>query len=101
MIPAHTDFSGFSPTYLAACLLAMLVVPILIYLAGRPRARSRRAPVWDGGIVAFKARMQYTATTYANPVRVTFDPLYQPHIHLERSSDDPAGRSAPSITASV
>ena len=95
VIPAHTDFSGFSPTYLAACLVAMLLVPILIYLAGRPRAQSRRSPVWDSGIVAFKPRMQYTATTHANPVRVTFDPLYQPHIHLERTSDDPAGRSGP------
>jgi len=95
VIPAHTEFSEFSPTYLAVFLLAMLVVPILIYVAGRPRARSRRPPVWDGGIVSFKPRMQYTATTDANPVRVTFAPLYQPHIHLERGSDDPAGRSGP------
>ena len=39
--------------------------------------------------------MQYTATTYANPVRVTFEPLYRPSIHIERASDDPAGRSGP------
>jgi len=95
VIPAHTGFSGFSPTYLAAFLIAVSVVPILIFLAGRPRARSRRPPVWDGGILAFKARMQYTATTHANPVRVTFEPLYRPSIHLERDSDDPAGRSGP------
>ncbi len=95
VIPAHTDFAGFSPTYLAACLVAMLAVPILIYLAGRPRARSRRPPVWDGGILAFKPRMQYTATTHANPVRVTFEPLYRPSVHVERASDDPAGRSGP------
>ena len=95
VIPAHTDFSGFSPTYLAAFLLVVSAVPVAIYLAGRPRARSRRAPVWDSGIVAFKPRMQYTATTHANPVRVTFDPLYQPHTHIERASDDPAGRSGP------
>ena len=95
VIPAHTDFAGFSPTYLAVCLLALTIVPILIYLAGRPRARSRRPPVWDGGILAFKARMQYTATTFANPVRVTFEPLYRPSVHLERASDDPAGRSGP------
>jgi hydrogenase-4 component B len=95
VIPAHTDFSGFSPTYLAACLLAMTVVPILIFLAGRPRARSRRPPVWDGGILDFRARMQYTATTHANPVRVTFEPLYRPSVHVERASDDPAGRSGP------
>jgi hydrogenase-4 component B len=95
VIPAHTDFSGFSPTYLALFLVAVSAIPILIYLAGRPRATSRRAPVWDGGILSFKARMQYTATTHANPVRVTFEPLYRPSIHVERASDDPAGRSGP------
>ncbi len=95
VIPAHTDFSGFSPTYLAVFLLAISAVPAAIYLAGRPRGRDRRPPVWDSGIVAFRARMQYTATTHANPVRVAFDPLYQPHIHVERVSDDPAGRSGP------
>ena len=39
--------------------------------------------------------MQYTATTHANPVRVTFEPLYRPSVHIERASDDPAGRSGP------
>jgi hypothetical protein len=52
-------------------------------------------PVWDGGMVAFRPRMQYTATTYANPVRVTFAGLYRPDVHVERASDDPAGRSGP------
>lgn len=95
VIPAHADFAAFSPTYLAAFLLAVAAVPVLIALAGRRRAPSRRTPVWDGGIVAFKARMQYTATTHANPVRVTFDPLYRPRVDVERASDDPAGRSGP------
>jgi len=95
VLPAHADFSSLSPTYLAAFLVAVAVVPVLIYLAGRPRAKSRSTPVWDGGILNFKARMQYTATTHANPVRVTFDQLYRPHIDLERASDDPAGRSGP------
>jgi hydrogenase-4 component B len=39
--------------------------------------------------------MQYTGTAFANPVRVTFDALYRPRIHMERASDDPAGRSGP------
>jgi hydrogenase-4 component B len=95
VIPGHTDFSGFSPTYLALFLLAMLAVPVVIYRAGRPRAATRRTPVWDGGIVRFRPRMQYTATTHANPVRVTFDPLYRPDVEIERASDDPAGRSGP------
>ena len=95
VIPAHTNFSGFSPTYLAVFIVVVAAVPILIYLAGRPRAASRKVPVWDGGILAFEARMQYTATTFANPVRVTFDPLYRPAIELQRASDEPAGRSGP------
>src|SRR5487761_1234828 len=95
VIPAHADFSAFSPTYLAAFLIAVLAVPGLIYLAGRPRAATRIAPVWDGGIVAFKPRMQYSAMTFSAPTRVTFDALYRPSVAVQRASADPAGRSGP------
>ncbi len=95
VIPAHTDFSAFSPTYLAVFLIAVTVVPLLIYLAGRPRAGSVTVPVWDGGMVTFKPRMQYSAMTFSAPTRVTFDALYRPSVSLHRASDDPAGRSGP------
>ena len=95
VIPAHTNFSGFSPTYLTVFLLAVLAVPALIYLAGRPRADSLIVPVWDGGQVAFKPRMQYSAMTFSAPTRVTFDALYRPEVSVRRASDDPAGRSGP------
>jgi hydrogenase-4 component B len=95
VIPAHTNFSGFSPTYLTVFLLAVLVVPALIYRAGRPRAGSVRVPVWDGGMLAFKPRMQYSAMTFSAPTRVTFDALYRPSVSVQRASDDPAGRSGP------
>ncbi|HUY60594.1 MAG TPA: proton-conducting transporter membrane subunit [Candidatus Dormibacteraeota bacterium] len=95
VIPAHTDFSAFSPTYLAVCLLAMLLVPALIVRSRRPAAPTRVGPVWAGGILRFRSRMQYTATTHANPVRVTFEGLYRPHTEVTRASDDPAGRSGP------
>jgi hydrogenase-4 component B len=95
VIPAHTDFAGFSPTYLAIFLLAVLAVPAAIYLAGRPRAGSEVAPVWDGGMLAFKPRMQYSAMTFSAPTRVTFDALYRPSVSVDRASDDPAGRSGP------
>jgi hydrogenase-4 component B len=95
VIPAHTDFSAFSPTYLAIFLVAVMAVPLLIYLAGRPRAGSTVGPVWDGGIVAFRPRMQYSAMTFSAPTRVTFDALYRPSVSVRRASDDPAGRSGP------
>ena len=95
VIPAHTGFSGFSPTCLAALLVAVTAVPVLIYLAGRPRAATRTVPVWDGGIVEFKPRMQYSAMTFSAPTRATFDALYQLLVSLHRASDDPAGISGP------
>jgi hydrogenase-4 component B len=95
VIPAHTDFSAFSPTYLAVFLVAVTAVPLLIYLAGRPRADTVTVPVWDGGMIAFKPRMQYSAMTFSAPTRVTFDALYRPAVSLHRASDDPAGRSGP------
>ena len=96
VIPAHADFSAFSPTYLAVFLVAACAVPALIFLAGRPRAASVSVPVWDGGIVSFKPRMQYSAMTFSAPTRVTFDALYRPAVSVRRASDDdPAGRSGP------
>ncbi len=95
VIPAHTNFSGFSPTYLTVFLLAVLVVPVLIYRAGRPRAGSVVVPVWDGGMLTFKPRMQYSAMTFSAPTRVTFDALYRASVSVRRASDDPAGRSGP------
>jgi hydrogenase-4 component B len=95
VIPAHPDFSAFSPTYLAVFLTVVTAVPIGIYLAGRPRADSVVVPVWDGGMVAFRPRMQYSAMTFSAPTRVTFDALYRPSVSIRRASDDPAGRSGP------
>jgi hydrogenase-4 component B len=95
VIPAHLNFSGFSPTYLAVFLLAVMVVPMLIYRAGRTRASSVVVPVWDGGMLKFRPRMQYSAMTFSAPTRVTFDALYRPSVSVERASDDPAGRSGP------
>jgi formate hydrogenlyase subunit 3/multisubunit Na+/H+ antiporter MnhD subunit len=95
VIPAHTNFSGFSPTWLTVFLLAVTAVPVLIYLAGRPRGGSRIEPVWDGGIVEFKPRMQYSAMTFSAPTRVMFDALYRPSVSVHRASDDPAGSSGP------
>jgi hydrogenase-4 component B len=96
VIPAHADFSAFSPTYLTVFLVAACAVPVLIFLAGRPRAASVSVPVWDGGIVRFRPRMQYSAMTFSAPTRVTFDALYRPEVSVRRASDDdPAGRSGP------
>ncbi len=42
VIPAHTNFSAFSPTYLAVFLAAVSAVPVAIYLASRPRGSTTK-----------------------------------------------------------
>jgi hypothetical protein len=39
--------------------------------------------------------MQYTATAFPNLTTVTFERFYNPHIKVERASEDPGGRSGP------
>ncbi|HEY1699927.1 MAG TPA: proton-conducting transporter membrane subunit [Trebonia sp.] len=96
VLPAHANFAAMSPTWLTVFLVCALAVPLLIYLAGRPRASSVTVPVWDGGIVSFKPRMQYSAMTFSAPTRVMFDALYRPSVTVRRAADeDPAGRSGP------
>ena len=63
--------------------------------ASRPHGATGRGPVWDRGIVRYDVRIHYTGTTFANPVRVTFDRFYRPEVHIDRASDDPAGRPGP------
>lgn len=95
IIPAHTNFSAFSPTYLTVFIVAVSAVPLLIYRAARPLGSEERVPVWDGGIVEFKSRMQYTATAFSNPTRVTFQRFYSPDVEVDRASEEPAGASGP------
>ena len=92
---ADRNPSPAAAAYLTVFLIAVTAVPVLIYLAGRPRADLLTVPVWDGGMVAFKPWMQYSAMTFSAPTRVTFDALYRPSVSLHRASDDPAGRSGP------
>lgn len=95
VIPAADDFAAFSPTYLAVFLVLVTLIPIAFYAASRSTAPDVVVPVWDGGIREFKPRLQYSAMTFSAPTRVTFSGLYRPDVHLERASDDPAGRSGP------
>lgn len=93
--PAADNFAAFSPTYLAVFLVLVSLIPIGLCAVSRTPAAKTVVPVWDGGIREFKPRLQYSAMTFSAPTRVMFAGLYRPHVHLERASDDPAGRSGP------
>jgi len=77
--------STLAPALIAAALLLGLVVARLAM--GRPARRSAR--LWDCGAGPMSARMEYTATSFAEPLQRVFDDVLGPeqdvHVtpHLE------------------
>jgi NADH:ubiquinone oxidoreductase subunit 5 (subunit L)/multisubunit Na+/H+ antiporter MnhA subunit len=67
---------GIAPLWIATALIALTVaVASLARLAGRAR---RRAATWDCGDGPLTARMEYTATSYAEPLQRVFDNVLAP-----------------------
>jgi len=58
-----------------AVLIGIVVSSLIIYFVLHPPMRDnriRRAPAWDCGFGPLNARMQYTATSFAMPIRRVF-----------------------------
>jgi hydrogenase-4 component B len=58
-------------------LLAAAAVPLILRVAGASR-RLRTGEIWGCGRVTQSARMEYTATAFAEPLRRVFADLYRP-----------------------
>ena len=72
-------------------LLAVLVLaPVLVVHAASARRAPRRDVdlVWGGGGIRVDQRMQYTATSYAEPLVRVFDDALQPRRDLQVSHAD-------------
>ncbi|RSM85283.1 hydrogenase 4 subunit B [Kibdelosporangium aridum] len=76
---------ALSPLMLALALVAgvVVVVGILRFVAVR-RAR-REARLWDCGGGPMSARMEYTATSFAEPLQRVFDDVVQPETDVDVS----------------
>lgn len=76
---------SISPALLAtAVVLATLVMvglPLLFGRHGRPA--SRTAELWAGGGGPLTERMQYTATSFAEPLRRVFDDVLRPDVDVK------------------
>jgi NADH:ubiquinone oxidoreductase subunit 5 (subunit L)/multisubunit Na+/H+ antiporter MnhA subunit len=74
------------PALLAAMLLAGLVLTAgLVRQRARARAGARRAEAWGCGREVQTARMQYTATSFAEPLQRVFDDVLRPDRDLDVS----------------
>lgn len=67
-------------------VLGMLLVASAAYFLLRRRGeRERLAYPWDCGFGSLSARMQYTATAFAQPIRRVFQPVWEVHEKIEET----------------
>jgi hydrogenase-4 component B len=75
---------SMSPGLIAGALvLAVLVSLGLARWGGRHRPAAAVAPLWACGADALSSRMQYTATSFAEPLQRVFDNVLQPDTDVE------------------
>lgn len=75
---------SMSPTLLAATLAgAVLIVPLLAGWGARHRPASVTSPLWACGADDLTPRMQYTATSFAQPLERVFNDVLRPDTGIE------------------
>jgi formate hydrogenlyase subunit 3/multisubunit Na+/H+ antiporter MnhD subunit len=82
----------------AALLLAVLVAVGLTLLRSRHRPQSATLPLWACGADDLTARMQYTATSFAEPLQRVFDDVLRPDTDVEVSHVAESRYMADSVT---
>ena len=77
------DFASLSTVAIAVSIAVSLLVPLLaLRLVGASR-RTRSYETWGCGRIVQTARMEYTATAFANPFKRVFDFFYRPTKRLD------------------
>ncbi len=74
-----------SPLLLATALVAGLIVVMAALRAVAERPERREARLWDCGAGPLSPRMEYTATSFAEPLQRVFDDVLQPELDVDVS----------------
>jgi hydrogenase-4 component B len=82
--PAQASYSGM--TVFIGITVVVIFAYILLHMRG---GHIRRVPIWDCGFGKLSARMQYTATSFAMPIRRIFGHLFA----IKEKVDKPFNRS--------
>jgi hydrogenase-4 component B len=77
------EFASLSTLAIAAALLAALGATLGGLALAGASARRRRGETWGCGRLLQTARMEYTATAFANPFKRVFDFFYRPVTRLD------------------
>jgi len=74
---------SISPLWLAAGLIAAALAAAALSSAHRARPATVAKPVWASGADAVSPRMQYTATSFAEPLQRVFEDVLRPETDVE------------------
>jgi hydrogenase-4 component B len=77
------SYASLSTLVIAIALGAALLVPRVALPLVRASRRTRDYETWGCGRIVQTARMEYTATAFANPFKRVFDFFYRPTKHLD------------------
>lgn len=77
-LTASPNETVISPALIAAGLLVLLAVPPLVFWVLRINRRPSFGPSWGCGRIGQTARMEYTATSFAEPLKRIFAAIYRP-----------------------
>ena len=72
-----------APLIILIILAVVIILGLLIPRAIGGKLSVRKYPTWDCGFAGLNARMQYSATGFAKPLRIVFRVLYQAGRELE------------------
>lgn len=88
LTPVAPETASYSAPLVVMLLMSLILLAVWVWRRGAVR-RVRRCDPWDSGFGTPDARMQYTATAFAQPIRQVFGLLF----HIEQSvSPDEHGR---------
>jgi len=77
------EFASLSMPAVALALAGGILLPVLLLAVARVRPRPRRYETWACGRLLQTARMEYTATAFADPFTRVFDFFYRPVKRLD------------------
>jgi hydrogenase-4 component B len=67
--------------------VALLFIPLALWLVFGQKTKTRIGPTWDCGLKGLTPRMEYTATGFSKPIRMIFKALFRPRREVQREYD--------------
>ncbi|MCR4344100.1 MAG: hydrogenase 4 subunit B [Candidatus Scalindua sp.] len=77
--------SSISPLSLFIVMISLFIAAVFLVRIFGGKRKITYGNSWDSGIPSLTSRMQYTATAFTNPIRVTFKKIYLSKRHTKVS----------------